>query len=163
MSCLELSKHELHLHTNLKRLYTYLVCPHSCVCPDGFDGPNCEQTKLNFNGDSWAWFDHIPACETLNIRFQFMTQQPNALLLYNGPMFNQANTVTVDYLAIQIVDGYPQSMVDIGNIERALLINGLDTGGTLVMDPLNDGEWHTIEYYMSPGVRRKIPNFTWNR
>ena len=37
--------------------------------------------------------------------------------------------------------------MDVGNGELELTLNGQDQAGTVIMQPLNDGQWHTIEIY----------------
>ena len=58
----------------------------SCICPDGFEGPRCEQYKISLDGSGWAWFNPIQSCQVDYISVQFMTTSDTGLLLYNGPM-----------------------------------------------------------------------------
>ena len=81
------------------------------MCLDGFDGPNCEQTKLSFSGNDWAWFDHIPACDVMTISLEVTTTVAEGLLLYNGPMYSQGAAGNTDYMVIQLTGGYPQVKV----------------------------------------------------
>ena len=64
----------------------YLPC--RCVCPDGFDGPRCQQTRHSFTGDGWAWFRSLSTCAVGKIRLEFATEASSGLLLYAGPMVN---------------------------------------------------------------------------
>ena len=77
------------------------------MCLEDFEGPHCEQTKLSFSAGNWAWFDHLPACEVMKISFDILTSTSDGLLLYNGPMYSQSETSNKDYLAVQLVAGYP--------------------------------------------------------
>lgn len=56
------------------------------MCPDGFEGPRCEQYKISLDGSGWAWFDPIQSCSLEYISVEFMTTSDTGLLLYNGPM-----------------------------------------------------------------------------
>ncbi|KAK2150770.1 hypothetical protein LSH36_390g02109 [Paralvinella palmiformis] len=78
-----------------------------CICLEDFQGAHCEQTKLSFSAGNWAWFDHLPACDVMKISLDVLTTSPDGLLLYNGPMYSQVDTSNRDYLAIQLVGGYP--------------------------------------------------------
>ena len=59
------------------------------MCPEGFEGPHCQQLKHSFGGDadSWAWYPPLQQCDDSYTSFEFITNSQNGLLLYNGPMY----------------------------------------------------------------------------
>lgn len=119
----------------------------ACVnCPTGFTGPRCQQVKLSFDGNSWAWVEPLAQCTNTKTSFEFMTQNADGLLLYTGPMYNTTATDNLAFLSVELTQGYPRVRVNLGEGEgTALTVSGLNSAGVLRMGPLNDGMWHTIE------------------
>ena len=69
----------------------------------GFTGPICEKEDRTFKGTgdeaSYAVFESLVLYRAnQHLSFEFMTQEPNGLLLYNGPMNEPYNALREDYL-----------------------------------------------------------------
>uniref|UniRef100_A0A915Q454 Uncharacterized protein n=1 Tax=Setaria digitata TaxID=48799 RepID=A0A915Q454_9BILA len=115
-----------------------------CECRNNaLKGLRCQGTTRSFDGQGFAWFKPVPACTSLNISLQFLTRQPDGLLLYNGPMgdnntFGQADYK--DYVVIRLVGG---------RIQADLMFNGVVANPVQISgsDALNDGKWHIVTLY----------------
>ena len=120
----------------------------SCACPEGFEGPICQQTKINFpSGNGFAYFEPLAQCEDGKLSLEFLTQNSNGLLLYNGPMYNtDANNKDDmrDFISIALESGYPVVRVDLGDGEEELKVDAVR---------LDDGFWHTLEVFKTGKVR----------
>lgn len=57
-----------------------------CECSEGFDGPNCEEVGIGFNGDGYAMYPPFEACEEANLRMELRPYKKNGLVFYVGPM-----------------------------------------------------------------------------
>ncbi|VDN05959.1 unnamed protein product [Thelazia callipaeda] len=120
-----------------------------CECRNtALKGSRCQGTTRSFDGEGFAWFKPVPACTSLNITLQFLTRQPDGLLLYNGPMgdnnaFGQADYK--DYVVIRLVGG---------RVQADLMFNGIVANPIQLSssDPLNDGKWHTVTLSQSGKV-----------
>lgn len=87
----------------------------SCECPEGFEGPRCELLGVGFYGDGWAMYPPVAPCEKTHIALELRPQLDHGLVLYIGPQtFNGALNVT-DFLALELVGGYPVLSVDYGS------------------------------------------------
>jgi len=131
-------------------MFTDLVhqCHYRCLCPPGFEGPRCEQTKVSFSGNGWAWYSTLPICDKLKLSFEFMTRQASALLLYNGPMYVPGTNDVNDYIGIDLNGGYPRARIKMGSSPDVLLfVHGLNSKGEKKLSELNDGKWHTLELF----------------
>lgn len=71
-----------------------------CHCPPQFDGPNCQQTRLSFLGNGYAWLPPIRPCFDSHLSLEFMTDEDDGLLLYAGPLATLLPGDTEDYMAI---------------------------------------------------------------
>lgn len=86
----------------------YLNFPHfslcsrcyRCHCPPQLDGPDCQQTRLSFLGNGYAWFPPIKPCFDSHLSLEFMTEEEDGLLLYTGPLATLLPGDTEDYMAI---------------------------------------------------------------
>ncbi|VDD96463.1 unnamed protein product [Enterobius vermicularis] len=129
------------------------LCRNGGVChntpPNGFfcecrtndlKGFRCQGTTRSFNGNGYAWFKPMPACTSLNISFQFMTSQPNGLLLYNGPMGSNVTAGHLDY------KDYLVLRLSGGRLEAELMLDGNATNVAHLDSTaeLNDNKWHTV-------------------
>ncbi|TKR62050.1 hypothetical protein L596_026062 [Steinernema carpocapsae] len=112
-----------------------------CECRNNqLKGFRCQGTTRSFDGQGYAWFKPMPACTSLNITFQFMTKEPNAMLLFNGPMGRNSSGQNVDYgdfVSIQLIAGV---------LVADLNFNGrTPTRLDIPKSPkLNDGKWHSV-------------------
>ena len=60
------------------------------MCPAGFDGPRCQQTRHSFDGSGWAWYKPLSTCAVGKLSIEFATEAEDGLLLYAGPMVDPA-------------------------------------------------------------------------
>ncbi|CAF98271.1 unnamed protein product, partial [Tetraodon nigroviridis] len=108
-----------------------------CHCPPQFDGPDCQQTRLSFLGNGYAWLPPIRPCFDSHLSLEFMTDEDDGLLLYAGPLATLLPGDTEDYMAIELIGGTPSLKMNHGS-------------GTLVLQ-LNhnigvaNGRWHRLD------------------
>ena len=80
----------------------------SCKCPNGFEGPGCEVTTRSFNGQGWVWMQPLAQCSQSHISVDIITQIPNGLIFYFGPMnrpsFGTQDVIT-DFLSLELING----------------------------------------------------------
>ncbi|XP_071785719.1 neural-cadherin-like isoform X1 [Asterias amurensis] len=112
---------------------------HTCTCPTGFNGPNCEQTMREFK-DGFAHFGSLQQCEQTHTMVEFITTLPDGVILYNGPMTPLTpGDLPSDYILIQLESKKPVLYINLGS-------------GTLRMEipstaDLGDGKWHRLDVY----------------
>ncbi|XP_014664051.1 PREDICTED: neural-cadherin-like [Priapulus caudatus] len=107
-----------------------------CTCPQGFDGPQCQQTTRSFHGGGWAWFEPLKQCNKSRVSFEFMTEQADALLLYNGPMRARDGSER-DFIVVELVNGKPRVTIDFGSGPLTLYVGKAEN--------LGDEEWHRLD------------------
>ncbi|CAG2101814.1 unnamed protein product [Medioppia subpectinata] len=113
-----------------------------CKCPEGSDGPNCEVTTRSFNGQGWVWLPPMPQCSQSHISIEIITQIPNGLILYYGPMNKPSidtQNIINDFISLELKNGMPRLLYNFGSGTQELSVKS--------PKPLNDGEWHTIEIF----------------
>ncbi|MEQ2178530.1 hypothetical protein GOODEAATRI_015008, partial [Goodea atripinnis] len=71
-----------------------------CQCPPQLEGPDCQQTRLSFLGNGYAWFPPIRPCFDSHLSLEFMTEEDDGLLLYAGPLATLLPGDNEDYIAI---------------------------------------------------------------
>uniref|UniRef100_F6UJH5 Uncharacterized protein n=1 Tax=Ornithorhynchus anatinus TaxID=9258 RepID=F6UJH5_ORNAN len=86
-----------------------------CRCPVGFRGPECQQTQRTFRGVGYAWFPRIKPCSENHISLEFITEERDALLLYNGPVAEVQPGEAEDFIALELRDGVPCLMLNRGS------------------------------------------------
>ncbi|XP_061877314.1 neural-cadherin isoform X1 [Entelurus aequoreus] len=106
-----------------------------CQCPAQFQGPECQQNKHSFHGNGYAWFPPMMPCFNSHISLEFITQEPDGLLFYSGPLAQAWDHQ--DFMALEIMEGTPTLKVKRGS-------------GTVVLQlPSNvnvaDGRWHRLD------------------
>ncbi|KAH9498290.1 hypothetical protein Btru_009594 [Bulinus truncatus] len=106
-----------------------------CVCHDGFDGPRCQQTRHHFSGNSVAIYPTLQQCEKSQTSIEFITDQEDGIIFYNGPLNN------IDPLE----GGYPTLLIDHGTGMANLTLDGRDDHSNQLLHKLNDGRWHHID------------------
>lgn len=82
---------------------TFPLClcrSYRCHCPPQFDGPDCQQSRLSFLGNGYAWLPPISPCFDSHLSLEFMTDEDDGLLLYAGPLATLLPGDTEDYMAI---------------------------------------------------------------
>ncbi|XP_067358443.1 neural-cadherin-like isoform X3 [Channa argus] len=112
-------------------------CSTQCHCPPQLEGPNCQQTRLSFLGNGYAWFPPIRPCFDSHLSLEFMTEEDDGLLLYAGPLATLMPGDAEDYIAIELIGGTPSLKINHGS-------------GTLVLQLTNnigvaDRRWHRLD------------------
>ncbi|XP_067853677.1 neural-cadherin [Heptranchias perlo] len=108
-----------------------------CECPPQFEGPDCQQTKHSFHGNGYAWFPPIRPCFKSHLSLEFITEVPDGLLLYSGPIANLEPQDSQDFIVIEISNGVPTLRINHGS-------------GTLQLQLANtvnvaDRRWHRLD------------------
>ncbi|KAI9523476.1 hypothetical protein NQZ68_027334, partial [Dissostichus eleginoides] len=108
-----------------------------CHCPPQLEGPDCQQTRLSFLGNGYAWFPPIRPCFDSHLSLEFMTEEDDGLLLYAGPLATLLPGEEEDYMAIELIGGTPSLKINHGS-------------GTLVLQLTNnvgvtDRRWHRLD------------------
>ena len=108
---------------------------YSCACPPGHTGPNCELTSVSVKAGGFRLFSSVQLQTTGSIRLRFATSATNGLLLYNTQLQNGSS---VDFLALELSDGYVQAAFGLGHDSTTRL-------GVRSRERLNDAKWHTVK------------------
>ncbi|XP_070575711.1 neural-cadherin-like isoform X2 [Ptychodera flava] len=110
-----------------------------CKCHQGFDGPDCQDLKRSFDGQGYAWYETLQQCEQTRTSFEFITEEPNGILMYNGPMTELFSYEPEDFMAVELVNGKPKLWLNLGS--------GTQTFEIPNPPDLNDGKWHRVDVY----------------
>ncbi|KAI8128554.1 DE-cadherin [Lucilia cuprina] len=87
----------------------------ACDCIDGFTGPHCELVSVGFYGNGYAFYEPISACDNTKISLEIAPQTDHGLIMYLGPLnYNHLLPLT-DFLALELIKGYPVLTVDYGS------------------------------------------------
>ncbi|XP_028281097.1 neural-cadherin [Parambassis ranga] len=108
-----------------------------CKCPPMFDGPECQQTKHSFGGQGYAWFPPIKPCFQSHISLEFLTESPNGLILYNGPLGAIQSGEQEDFIAIELRNGVPVLSINHGSGTLTLQLPPKST--------VTDRRWHRLD------------------
>jgi len=76
---------------------------------------------------------------------EFITANQNGLIMYQGPDKTLADEDPVDFLALQLRNGYPELKINLGTGVLTLTIDGKDSSGTVKLAQLGDNKWHHID------------------
>ena len=52
---------------------------------EGFEGPHCEIIAIGFNGNGWALYPTIPACDEAHLSLELEPHKEDGLVFYVGP------------------------------------------------------------------------------
>uniref|UniRef100_A0A8C8R7D8 Neural-cadherin n=1 Tax=Pelusios castaneus TaxID=367368 RepID=A0A8C8R7D8_9SAUR len=108
-----------------------------CHCSTSFHGPDCQQTKHSFHGNGYAWFHPIRPCFESLLSLEFITEVPNGLLLYSGPLSDPEPGSTENFMAIELSSGVPVLKINHGaGTETLYFPSHLN---------LTDKRWHRLE------------------
>lgn len=127
----------------------------TCECPPGFNGPQCQITSRTFGGKGWSWFPHLEQCESSHLSVEFLTEQANGLILYNGPVDVPEIGVSIheDMISLELNNGRPRLIVDFGSGTSEVIVNP--------PKELNDGEWHRVDiFWTREDIRMMIDHCT---
>jgi len=122
------------------------------VCPEGFDGPRCQQTKHSFDGKGWAWFEPLSKCGDSHTSLELMTTEDDGLVLYQGPITELSEGDAEDFVILEMKRGYPLLRVNLGSGETKLTIDGRDRHGVVRQRKLSDGHWHRVDIFTAGKV-----------
>ncbi|KAM6977861.1 LOW QUALITY PROTEIN: neural-cadherin [Aplochiton taeniatus] len=108
-----------------------------CKCQAQYEGPECQQTKHSFHGNGYAWFPPLTPCFESHVALEFITEEPDGLLLYSGPLAQLLPWDQEDFMAMELIGGTPTLKINHGS-------------GTLVLQlPGNvnvaDRRWHRLD------------------
>eukprot|EP00066_Takifugu_rubripes_P016640 XP_011605906.1 PREDICTED: neural-cadherin-like [Takifugu rubripes] len=109
-----------------------------CHCPPQFDGPDCQQTRLSFLGNGYAWLPPIRPCFDSHLSLEFMTDGDDGLLLYAGPLATLLPGDMEDYMAIELIGGTPSLKINHGSGTLVLRLNNNNIG-------VADRRWHRLD------------------
>ena len=72
----------------------------TCVCPVGFDGPQCQKTTISFKtAEAYIWLKPLSYFDKGEISLEFLTKKSNGLILYQGPISDREYF----YFVIQVI------------------------------------------------------------
>ncbi|XP_038077180.1 neural-cadherin-like isoform X2 [Patiria miniata] len=111
---------------------------HTCQCPTGYDGPDCQQTTREFK-DGFAHFGTLQQCEETHTSLEFITTAAEGVLLYNGPMIPVTGDMPEDFMLIQLLGGQPKLEINLGSGTLSLSLPATTN--------LGDGKWHRLDVY----------------
>ncbi|XP_053663737.1 DE-cadherin-like [Anopheles marshallii] len=86
----------------------------SCICPNGFEGPQCELIDISFDGNGYAIYPSIIGGTISNISIEMLPQRTDGLVLYIGPMSYNPRVKTQPFLALEIIDSMAVLLLDYG-------------------------------------------------
>jgi hypothetical protein len=79
-----------------------------CVCREGSDGKRCDETTRSFNGQGFVWLSPLMQCSESHISIEIMTQIPDGLILYFGPIihtsYHELQHIK-DFISLELKDG----------------------------------------------------------
>ncbi|XP_037950798.1 DE-cadherin-like [Teleopsis dalmanni] len=87
----------------------------ACDCIEGFSGPHCELVSVGFYGNGYAFYEPISACDNTRISLEIAPQTDHGLVMYIGPLNYNSLLPLTDFLALELVKGYPVLTVDYGS------------------------------------------------
>ncbi|XP_071890555.1 neural-cadherin isoform X2 [Anas platyrhynchos] len=108
-----------------------------CKCSPNFHGPDCQQTKHSFRGRGYAWFPPLKPCFESRISLEFITEVPDGLLLYQGPVAREQPGELKDFMALELSGGVPVLTVSHGSGELFLQLSPKVN--------VADRRWHNIK------------------
>ncbi|KAJ7311916.1 hypothetical protein JRQ81_006236, partial [Phrynocephalus forsythii] len=110
--------------------YAHNPCSNGGTCIDMLNG-------YSFHGNGYAWFRPIRPCFESSLSLEFITDVPDGLLLYNGPLSDSVSGMADNFIAIELSSGIPVLKVNhgLGTVELRLLshVN------------ITDKRWHRLE------------------
>ncbi|XP_065357962.1 putative neural-cadherin 2 isoform X1 [Calliphora vicina] len=127
--------------------------PRCVACPIGYNGPRCQQTTRSFKGNGWSWYPPLQLCEESHLSLEFITKEPDGLILYNGPIVppKAEEFVLTDFIAIELEQGYPRLLIDFGSGTLELRVKTKKT--------LDDGVWHRLDVFWNTEHIRLVVDF----
>ncbi|XP_066434973.1 neural-cadherin-like [Eleutherodactylus coqui] len=118
-----------------------------CECSPAYYGPECQQTKRSFTGQGFAWFPPMFLCFESQISLDFITEETDGLLLYNGPMASKNHGESEDFIAVELQNGSPSLVINHGS--GSLLLKFTKKRN------VSDRRWHNLKI-LSNGKKVKL-------
>ncbi|KAG8562655.1 hypothetical protein GDO81_015756 [Engystomops pustulosus] len=122
-----------------------------CRCESQFFGPLCQLTLRSFHTDGFASFPPIRFCLQNHLSIDFVTDEPEGILLYHGPLTSPSLGNSDNFLSIALLQGIPS--LKIGHVNDFLHLQLPDNVN------VSDGKWHRIDLR----VKKKDVIFTLDR
>ncbi|XP_072007544.1 neural-cadherin-like isoform X2 [Engystomops pustulosus] len=117
-----------------------------CECSPTYYGPQCQQTKRSFTGQGFAWFSPLFLCFESQISLDFITEEDDGLLLYNGPMASKNHGESEDFIAVELQNGSLSLAINHGSGPLLLLLKKRN---------VSDRQWHNLKI-VSNGKKVKM-------
>ncbi|XP_073411096.1 neural-cadherin-like [Dendrobates tinctorius] len=108
-----------------------------CRCASQSYGPLCQLTLRSFHGDGFAYFPPIRFCSENHLSVEFISDEADGNVLYNGPLSNRTPGYSEYFVSIALVRGIPR--LKIGQVNHFLLLQLPDVVNA------TDGKWHRID------------------
>ncbi|XP_076261090.1 DE-cadherin [Rhynchophorus ferrugineus] len=105
-----------------------------CICPSEFEGPYCERLSIGFNGDGWAMYPGLDACNSSHITLSVSPASDDGLIFYAGPLNYRHAQLSKDYISLELNSGSALLKID----------NGFGPKDIEIAKKLNDGATHKI-------------------
>ncbi|XP_063804777.1 neural-cadherin-like [Pseudophryne corroboree] len=122
-----------------------------CHCGSQFSGPLCQLTLRRFHGDGYTIFSPMSVCSDSHLSVEFISDEPNGTLLYNGPLSNQTPGNEEYFMSVDVVQGVPRLRIgqiyDTLHLQLPAAVN------------VTDGSWHRLDVRL----KKKEVTFTLDR
>lgn len=112
----------------------------TCVCPDKFEGPNCEKVSIGFSGNGYALYSTLESCADSTLSFDLRAYKADGLVFYVGPTSHRSSMGVKDFMSLELRDGYPVLFVDYGTGTTRLDMHEIK---------LDNGNSHHIDIILS--------------
>ncbi|XP_052897559.1 DE-cadherin-like [Anopheles moucheti] len=86
-----------------------------CSCLAGFEGPRCEMLGICFYGSGYALYPPISPCNMTRISLELSPHLEDGLVMYIGPLNYNSGLPVQDFLALELVKGFPVLLLDYGS------------------------------------------------
>jgi hypothetical protein len=119
-----------------------------CLCPEGYDGPNCELTSATFNDNSLVIFPSVSLVSRGLISFEIITDDNEGLIMYTGTFNDDSFS---DYVMMFISNNTLQCHLSMGNYTYRLQIDNI-----LISTRL----WHYVYlHYSTDGITLSVKRY----
>eukprot|EP00794_Sanderia_malayensis_P018890 gene18890-20792_t len=113
-----------------------------CTCVKKATGPECQVNIRSFKTkNAYLWVKPLNYFYEGHLSFEFVTKEANGILLYQGPVSKIKSSETKDFMAVELVNGKLQIMVNQGDTYRIFKQT------IASKEPLNDGVFHHVQIY----------------
>jgi dynein heavy chain 2 len=102
----------------------------------------------------YALYAPFAQCEDSLTSIEFLSKEPDGLIFYNGPVEELSRDDNQDFIALSLIDGYPELQIDHGSGSVTLTLDGRDLNGDRHLQKLNDGRWHHVDIVRKGKVKK---------